>query len=845
MKGWVCSTGVALKFQEYKKISCCVREEALMKKIKEIMFFVLVFALLVTGFSLLSEAANIERKQEQATIQKQKVENQDTEEAVCSSEEENIIENKKEQNFISTQSMPSATETECTEGVFFSEIIGLLSNFSDTIQNLWWLLTLGVALFILMNSLFSIRKKANKYTGEQIERLIHDGKYIPGIFVELNNSKEVFRYFVYGKKWRKRLIKDFNYVYDNSYGEILKKACDNQNVCFHLNRMASTKEILESVNSAYEFHNNFQNSDIEFKQDYKESQILFEITQYPYNEMLGSLLQYSKVANEKYLILTGSAGNGKTNLLCSISELLVNLKQTTIFLNAREVGGDILDFVFDELGLPDFYKKHKDIYLYLVNLLLTVRNKFLFIIVDAINENDSDGFGNRISAFINKISDYSRVKIVVSCRNEYYKERFRKYLVEEVNIPVFEFDLKDQHYTSTAINRIIKVYSSHFNYGGNISPAVKSVLSEQLLLLRIFFEVNKDSNADVFSIRKHEIFAQYIEKLKQNNREYLGTVLDTVTDLMIHSDNYDEISITDLEKAGITSGDIRKTVNSGILLSKKLVFHEGTIARNEKEVVYFVFDEMRDYYLARKILLNNVSADNVNGESVIEKLKQLKASGASCAEGVIHYCYVFFRTDELVSKLKQTEKMCNSILDLYRISEDRESWNMHHRKEFQNLGLRIILTSGLKLTDFEISYIQDCLRKNPYEDGGMIFDTMLDGTLYGGIYNLDIYLGILFGLKNKDAILNTFHTISVRNNRDDRFIPEDFIKYYNKLSDLERKLQIQKIAELFLLYFELHDKDKQEELEEFFYNLTTHDKVQNDMILEMRIACGLEVKDYE
>lgn len=106
-------------------------------------------------------------------------------------------------------------------------------------------------------------------------------------------------------------------------------------------------------------------------------------------------------------------------------------------------------------------------------------------------------------------------------------------------------------------------------------------------------------------------------------------------------------------------------------------------------------------------------------------------------------------------------------------------------------------------------------------------------------------VGILFGLKNKDAILNTFHTISARNNMDDRFIPEDFIKYYNELSDSERKLQIQKIAELFLLCFKLHDKDKQEELEDFFYNLPTHDKVQKDMILEMRIACGLEVKDYE
>lgn len=739
MKGWVCSTGVALKFREHEKISCCVREEALMKKIKEIMFLVLVFTLLVIVFSPISEAANIEGKQEQATIQKKNVEEQETEEVVGASEGKTIIENEKEQDLISTQSMTSAMENECTEGVSFSTIIDLLSNFSDTIQNLWWLVTLGVLILALMTSLFLIRKKANKYTDEQIKKLIHDGKYIPGIFVELNNSKEVLRYFVYGKKWRKRLIKNFNYVYDNSYGEILKKACDNQNVCFHLNIMASPKEILESVNSAYEFHNNFQNSDIEFKQDYKESQILFEIIQHPYNEMLRSLLQYSRGANGKYLILTGSAGNGKTNLLCSISELLVNLNQTTIFLNAREIKGDILDFVFDELGISDLYKKHKEIYLHLVNLLLTVQSKLLFIIVDAINENDSDGFGNRISTFINKISDYSRVKIVVSCRNEYYKERFRKYLVEKVNIPAFEFDLKEQHYTSTAINRIIKTYSNHFNYSGNISPAVKSVLSEQLLLLRIFFEVNKDSNADVFSIRKHEIFAQYIEKLKQNNREYLETMLDTVTDFMIHSDNYDEISITDLEKAGITSGDIRKTVNSGILLSKKLVFHEGTIARNEKEVVYFVFDEMRDYCLARQILLNNVSAYYVDGESVIEKLKQLKASGASCAEGVIHYCYVFFKTDELVSKLEQTEKMCNSILDLYRIPEggERKSyWSMRYREEFQNLGLRIILTSGLELTDFEITYIQDCLRKDPYEDGGIFFDTMLDGTLYGGIYNL-------------------------------------------------------------------------------------------------------------
>lgn len=745
-------------------------------------------------------------------------------------------------------SVLSAITLENEEDISFSSVINSLSEISDTMQNLWWLFLLMLTIFVLAFSLFSINRKANKYTRKVIQRLINDGKYIPGVFVELNDSKEILRYFIYSKKWKKRLIESYNFVYDNAYGDILRKACDNTSICFRLKRKASQKEVMDAINAAYELHDNFRKSDVEFKADYKESQVLFEILHYPYTEALESLVQYCKAANGRYLILTGSAGNGKTNLLCSISELLINLREATIFLNSRDIEGDILDFLFSELGLPDLYMKHKEIYLSLVNLLLTIQHKHLFIVVDAINENDSNGFGSRIATFINKITGYSRVKVIVSCRNEYYKERFRECLVEKVDIPAFEFDLKEQHYTFAAINKIIRAYSEFFNYSGKISLTVRNILSEQLLLLRIFFEVNKDSNLDVFSIRKHEIFAQYIEVIKQNSGEYIVKMLDTVADFMIEKENYDEISLSDLEKAGITSELIKKTVDSSILLSKKLVFHEGTIARNENEVMYFVFDEMRDYYLARRILLENISADNVDGEAVLDKLKQLKATGASCEEGVIHYCYVFFRTDEVVAKLGQTEKMCNSILDLYRIPEDREKksyWHMHHREEFQNLGLRIILTSGIKLADFEIAYIQDCLRKDPYEDGGIFFDTMLDGTLYGGIYNLDIYLDILFGLKNKDAILNAFRKISARNNRDDRFIPDDFIQYYNKLAEPERKLQIQKVAELFLTCFELHNADTQEELEEFFFNLPSHDKVQCEMALKMREACGLEVRDYE
>lgn len=742
----------------------------------------------------------------------------------------------------------SVTVSEFTDVLSCSSIINFLNDLSDTIQNLWWLVILIFTVFILTGALFSIRRRANKYTNEQIEHLIKDGKYIPRVFVELNESKEVLRYFIYSKKWRKRLVQNFNFVYDNAYGDILRKAYNNPDVCFSLGKISSLEKIEKAVNSALILHNNFRKSTVEFESDYKESQVLFEILYYPYTEVLDYIYKCSEAANRKYFILTGSAGNGKTNLLCSISELLINIKETAVFLNSRDIKGDVLDFLFSELQLPDLYKKHKNFYLNFVNFLLTIQNKHLFIIVDAINENDSEEFGSRIATFINKMTGYSRVKVIVSCRNEYYKERFRECLVEKVDIPAFEFDLKEQHYTLVAINQIIKAYSKYFNYSGSISPTVRNVLSEQLLLLRIFFEVNSGSNVDVYSIRKHEIYAQYIEVIRQNRGDDIVKVLNAVADFMIENENYDEISLSDLENSGITPDVIKETVDSSILLSKKLVFHEGTIARNEHEVVYFVFDEMRDYYLARRILLKNMSIDNVDGEAVLEKLKQLKAVGASCEEGVIHYCYVFFRTDEVVEKLGQTEKMCNSILDLYRIPEHREKksyWHMHHREEFQNLGLRIILTSGIELADFEISYIQDCLRKNPYEDGGIFFDIMLAGTLYGGIYNLDIYLDILFGLKNKDAILNAFHKISVRNIRDGQYIPENFIQYYNKLTESERKMQIQKVAELFLLCFKLRDVDMQEELEEFFYNLSTHNKVRREMIFKIREACGIEVSDYE
>jgi hypothetical protein len=151
------------------------------------------------------------------------------------------------------------------------------------------------------------------------------------------------------------------------------------------------------------------------------------------------------------------------------------------------------------------------------------------------------------------------------------------------------------------------------------------------------------------------------------------------------------------------------------------------------------------------------------------------------------------------------------------------------------------------MSDFEVSYIQDCLRKDPYEDGGVFFDTMLDGTLYDGIYDLHTYLDILLGMKDKDTILNAFSKITARNGIENSFLPVDLVKDHKKLADIApaSALQIQKVAELFLCCFKFNDTDVQDQLIGYFYTLPAHDKVQQEMIFRIRKACGLDVNDYE
>lgn len=185
----------------------------------------------------------------------------------------------------------SAIVPQPTDAPLFYSSVDSISKLSDTIQNLWWFVVVIFTAIILIVALFSIQRKTIKYTRSQINGLIRNKKYIPGIFVELNESKEILRYFVYNSKWKKRLIKSYNLVYDNAYGDILRKACNDLSAYFCLKKTATLEEIEKAVNSALDLHNRFRNAKEELRSDYSESQNLFEIVCSPYIETIEVLQQ--------------------------------------------------------------------------------------------------------------------------------------------------------------------------------------------------------------------------------------------------------------------------------------------------------------------------------------------------------------------------------------------------------------------------------------------------------------------------------------------------------------------------------------------------------------------------
>lgn len=713
----------------------------------------------------------------------------------------------------------------------FCNFIEILSKLSDTLQNLWWLIVVIAAFICLLNYLAFFSRKSTDYSKKQIDKLSSSGKYIPGLFVELSDVKECLRYFIYGKKWNHRLIKDFNFLYDNVYGDILRKGYEDKGLGYHignkLHQNASVQELREAIKTSYRFHDDIEeNRDkYKFRASYEESKDLFVLIRSPYKDALEPLQRKAECIDKRYIVLTGSAGNGKTNLLCSIVQLLIKLKQPVLFLNAKEIKGRLSDYIAEELKIPGWLRKHQGFLWQLENFKWKISRKYYYIIIDAVNENEDKVFCPNLSSFLNNMLGYSHIKVIVSCRSEYYDSRFKKPLVEDVLVPANEMNLENGQYNEAALGRLYRVYSDYFHFTGEISLPVKEVLNRQLLLMRIFFEVYQGQSVNVSSIRTYELFKRYVERIDDEDYK-IDHVLQTVARIMLEQQKYSSVNLEEVKKESNKEA-ISRALDGSILLEKKILEYEGTIAEDIKEEVCFTFDEFRDYSLARCLAKKHTTDGVIDGEAIYKDLQIIESSAATSAEGIIHYMYIYLRSMMEEDKGDFSD-ILSKILSFYTVTEINQNEYSYWRQPtgIQNQGVKIVLTSGFPMNSVEMEFLRDCLFMNAWQDGGLIFETCLKGTIYHTEITLSQYVEVILGLQDLDALDRALRTVMARDDN----IPKRLIELHKDYSnDIEAALQIQTVAELFMIVFKFKSP-LQEKLEGYFYNLSNHEELRKELV---------------
>ena len=624
-------------------------------------------------------------------------------------------------------------------------IFGSIATLVGNILDIW-----PVLLFVLfcLTLLFTFKKRCNDINRRLLKTLTQNGKYIKGLFVELNDTKELLRYFTNGIRWKRRIVRDYNRLFNDEYGRMLRTICSKHGVGFSLSNKISIHEMYGEILKTLDLIQKMGSREFDAPEEYKETTHLLEMNSRYYIENLKCLKTRTEFAKNKYIILTGSAGNGKTNLLCSMTEMLMSTNNLCVFLNSKDVMKDMNQYFKDIMTMKNW--KGFSIYWRIQMFILMLFNKQLYIVIDAINENEDADFMESLPQFINEMLNFRSIRIIVSCRSEYFDLKYKHFLVDSVESQACCYDLMKENYSAVAKDRIYENYKKSFRFQGEVSPEAKEKLYQQLLLMRMFFEVYKESSATIITLNKYEIFKRYIESVMGSEKNECNDFLDKVVDAMCRKKEYSVVNLSELNGEIGLSKKIKHFLDESILLSRKLVLHKDSIREKEEEQIYFVFDEMRDYCIAKHVLNEMCDSEDMPVEDeIMNYMNELVETKAVCTEGVINYIYWYFKSEG-------RESACRRILNGFVKEHDYaiEPYGMNRERGLNSWGLKIIFENSEPLMDYEKEYIKYIVLENPGEALSRMFEFLIHQELKNGIYNLELYFEALFEVHDVELFAN-------------------------------------------------------------------------------------------
>lgn len=507
------------------------------------------------------------------------------------------------------------------------------------------------------------QRTLEKQVLDEVKKNQNIQKYIPDIFVEATEVKESIRYFSDPMLFWKKVIYMLQRL-DYSFLNMILKKIGLPNIkidiptelyCLYSLDEIDQKAMLlidiidKTINYITSLRNKEKIKSVQGvnKEEYDFFSHNFQFTDL-YNSPLNKCKEHIKIIQSKLLIILDGAGQGKTNLVCDCAtKLLLKKEQQCLYFNAydfvsldleTEIKNRICNLTKDE-GIEKVFLK-----------LLNDRkrqNEIFVIIIDGINETKFPGdFGKSLENLILRTIGLNKIRIILTCRTEYFKERFN-------NFSICAFNNKIAYIDKIRMNRsnqddLLEKYLNYFNITiSQWSQQAIKALTSDTLLLRIFCETysnaNKDINTNIpylCNIYRKELFQKYTnKKFDEVAGKYTGYSKDDfqrlyaeIAQYMLQKKQYSKIPLNSLSNANL----LKAVIHEDIVFREDLEVVDPLFGSKVEDVISFTFDEYRDFILAVNLIVKT-------DEEIINTLDEVHKDVAPVIEGLTRYIYSLAR----------------------------------------------------------------------------------------------------------------------------------------------------------------------------------------------------------
>jgi hypothetical protein len=478
--------------------------------------------------------------------------------------------------------------------------------------------------------------KLKEHTENQLQKQIATEKYIPKTFIETDELKDYLRYF----------------LYSNFFLPMVQEEASNLDFR-HLNRK-------NSINKKRSFDYCFEAKNVDdaityLKQKHEELEGFYSNVSYAFTRKIKDCLNSFEYFKYQSLLLTDNAGQGKTNLLCDIVQNLILKREIpTFFLTGYEINSDNIGASIASKILPNDTFTLGEILEALDNYRREDESPILFII-DGINENSNPKeFSNKLESFLESILGNKRIKVLLTCRTEYFENNFKNLLKSSFESKIKHIDGLNNKLDEIHKEQLINAYFHHFNIRiESIRKGVRKQLEDNFLLLRIFSEVNRGKQIiSLDNIFKTDLFIQYykakvaeINKRLKDNDDFnikgnidIKSFIELIASYMINSGEFHNIPIQELIREDCHREIYMRFLDENIILKKDITTNDSIFENSE--VVNFTYDEFRDFIIA-DFLVNKVYPSSV--EKFVEFLECNFNEKSPILEGVPLFLYSLCR----------------------------------------------------------------------------------------------------------------------------------------------------------------------------------------------------------